>query len=58
MRAVAALEARLAPSQVKPAAVRSVTPYFLTSTPGVLKTEQNTATIGLVWWTGRKEGAW
>ncbi len=32
--------------------------FFLTSTPGVLKKEQNTATLGLVWWFGRKKGAW
>lgn len=33
-------------------------PFFLTSTLGVLKTYQNTATIGLVWWFGGKEGPW
>jgi len=33
-------------------------PYFLSSTLGVLKTNQNTATIGLVWWFGGKEGVW
>jgi hypothetical protein len=33
-------------------------PYFLTSTLGVLKKSQNTATAGLVWWFGAKEGAW
>lgn len=33
-------------------------PYFLTDTLGILKTEQNTATMGLVWWYGGKEGAW
>jgi hypothetical protein len=33
-------------------------PFFLTETPGVLKTEQNTATVGLIWWWGRKEGLW
>jgi hypothetical protein len=33
-------------------------PYFLTDTLGLLKKEQNTATIGLVWWFGGKEGAW
>ncbi|QQS47156.1 MAG: porin [Acidobacteriota bacterium] len=32
--------------------------FFLTDRPGVLKQEQNTATLGLVWWMGRKEGAW
>ena len=25
---------------------------------GVLKKEQNTATIGLVWWFGPKQGPW
>ena len=24
----------------------------------VLKKEQNTATIGLMWWWGRKQGSW
>jgi len=33
-------------------------PFFLTTTPGVLKKEQNTATLGLVWWWGRKTGSW
>ncbi len=33
-------------------------PIFLTATPGVLKKEQNTATLGLVWWFGRKKGSW
>jgi len=33
-------------------------PSFLTSTPGVLSNQQNTATVGLIWWWGRKEGAW
>ena len=33
-------------------------PFFLTSTPGVFKQQQNTATLGLTWWFGRKEGAW
>jgi hypothetical protein len=33
-------------------------PFFLTDLPGVLKKEQNTATLGLVWWWGRKKGAW
>lgn len=32
--------------------------YFLTDRHGVLKPEQNTATLGLIWWMGRKEGAW
>jgi hypothetical protein len=33
-------------------------PYFLTDTLGVLKKEQNTATLGLTWWFGGKQGAW
>ena len=33
-------------------------PFFLTETPGVLKKEQNTATLGLIWWFGRKQGNW
>jgi hypothetical protein len=33
-------------------------PFFLTDTPGVFKKEQNTATLGLVWWFGRKKGSW
>ncbi len=33
-------------------------PFFLTEHPGFLKKEQNTATLGLIWWFGRKEGNW
>jgi hypothetical protein len=33
-------------------------PIFLTDLPGVLKKEQNTVTLGLVWWWGRKKGVW
>jgi hypothetical protein len=33
-------------------------PFFLTETPNVLKKEQNTATLGLIWWWGRKTGSW
>lgn len=33
-------------------------PFFLTEQPGVLKKEQNTPTLGLVWWFGRKQGTW
>jgi hypothetical protein len=33
-------------------------PFFLTAAPGVLKREQNTATLGLIWWFGAKQGAW
>lgn len=33
-------------------------PSFLTDVQGVLSKQQNTATLGLVWWWGRKEGSW
>ena len=33
-------------------------PFFLTEQPGILKKEQNTATLGLVWWFGKKKGTW
>jgi hypothetical protein len=33
-------------------------PFFLTNTPGVLSPSQPTATMGLVWWYGGKQGAW
>jgi hypothetical protein len=33
-------------------------PYFYTDTLGILKREQNTATLGLVWWFGKKQGSW
>ena len=33
-------------------------PFFLTDTADILKREQTTATLGLVWWFGRKQGAW
>jgi putative OmpL-like beta-barrel porin-2 len=33
-------------------------PFFLTDAPAVLKKEQNTASLGLIWWFGRKEGSW
>ena len=32
--------------------------YFVTSTQGVLNTAQGTATLGLVYWWGTKQGAW
>lgn len=32
--------------------------FFLTDIPGIRKSEQNTATVGLVWWFGRKGGTW
>jgi Putative beta-barrel porin-2, OmpL-like. bbp2 len=33
-------------------------PTFLSDVQGVFKKEQNTATMGVVWWWGRKEGPW
>ena len=33
-------------------------PFFLTSTLGLLKKEQNTATLGMTWWFGGKQGNW
>jgi hypothetical protein len=33
-------------------------PFFLTETPGFLKQDQHTATVGLIWWFGRKQGTW
>lgn len=33
-------------------------PSFLSDVQGLLSQEQNTASVGLVWWWGRKEGAW
>jgi Putative beta-barrel porin-2, OmpL-like. bbp2 len=33
-------------------------PSFLTDTRGVLSKQQNTKTLGLVWWWGRKQGVW
>lgn len=32
--------------------------FFPTAQPGLLKREQNTATLGMVWWVGGKQGAW
>lgn len=32
--------------------------YFLTDRLGFLKKEQNTATVGVVWWFGAKQGIW
>ena len=32
--------------------------YFLSQTQGVLNTAQGTATVGLVYWWGTKQGAW
>lgn len=33
-------------------------PEFYTSTPGILSKGQTTASVGLVWWFGGKQGAW
>lgn len=33
-------------------------PFFLTRDAGVLKADQNTATLGAIWWWGTKRGAW
>ena len=33
-------------------------PFFYTDTLGVLKKEQNTATLGMIWWFGDKQGPW
>jgi hypothetical protein len=33
-------------------------PSFLTDTQGVLSKQQSTASVGLIWWWGRKQGAW
>lgn len=33
-------------------------PFFLTDKSGVLKHDQNTSTLGMVWWFGQKQGSW
>ncbi|HZS56215.1 MAG TPA: outer membrane beta-barrel protein [Bryobacteraceae bacterium] len=33
-------------------------PYFYTNLLGVLRGEQNTATLGFLWWFGGKQGTW
>jgi hypothetical protein len=33
-------------------------PFFLTRDVGVLNTDQQTATLGVIWWWGTKRGAW
>jgi len=33
-------------------------PVFLTSTQNVFSKDQSTATLGLIWWFGSKQGAW
>jgi hypothetical protein len=32
--------------------------FFLTSKPGLTQQDQNTATLGLLWWFGDKTGSW
>jgi hypothetical protein len=32
--------------------------YFLTAIPNQFKRQQTTATVGLIWWFGGKQGAW
>ena len=32
--------------------------FFLTGTPGLTQKDQNTATLGLSWWFGGKQGSW
>jgi hypothetical protein len=36
----------------------SNTPSFFTDAQGVLSRHQTTATVGLVWWWGQKQGSW
>lgn len=33
-------------------------PFFLTRNAGVVKANQDTATIGMIWWWGNKRGTW
>jgi len=33
-------------------------PSFFTDKTGILSKDQQTATVGVIWWVGRKEGAW
>ncbi|HEX8797764.1 MAG TPA: outer membrane beta-barrel protein, partial [Terriglobales bacterium] len=33
-------------------------PVFLTSQKDVFSKDQSTATLGMIWWFGRKQGAW
>jgi hypothetical protein len=32
--------------------------FFTSAQPDDLRTDQNTALVGLVWWFGNKKGAW
>jgi hypothetical protein len=36
----------------------SNTPTFFTDTQGILTRQQSTATVGLMWWWGQKQGSW
>jgi hypothetical protein len=36
----------------------SNTPTFFTDAQGILARQQTTATLGLVWWWGQKQGPW
>src|SRR5262249_9453507 len=33
-------------------------PIFLTGNQGIFSTHQDTATMGVIWWFGRKQGPW
>jgi hypothetical protein len=33
-------------------------PFFPTVAPGVVRKDQNTALLGLLWWFGGKQGSW
>ena len=33
-------------------------PFFLTNNPAVLMKSQDTATLGMIWWFGGKQGSW
>jgi len=33
-------------------------PTFLSDEQGVLVKQQNTVTLGMIWWWGRKQGSW
>lgn len=33
-------------------------PFFFTNNPAILARSQNTATVGLIWWFGGKQGSW
>jgi hypothetical protein len=33
-------------------------PFFLTNNPAILAQAQSTATLGMIWWFGGKQGSW